>query len=106
MCKVLVRMTLTEILKDHNLVGVTTEAKTQRKLVVVGSASVTLSAGGSRAVKISLSGTGRRLLATRHKLKVRLRVTQTFASAPGAAPTGPRTVSAEILTFKVRHKRQ
>ena len=72
--------------------------------VVVGSASVTLKAGQSRIVKISLNGTGRRLLAKRHKLKVRLRVAQTFASAPGAAAIRPRTVSTQILTFKARKR--
>jgi len=36
--------------------------------------------------------------------KVRLRVTQTFAHAPGAAAIAPRTVSNQILTFKARKR--
>ena len=104
-CKLRLRLTVTEILRGHKLVGLTAKKKKlKRKVVVVGSASITLSAGQSRTVKISLNGTARKLLARRHKLKVRLRVTQTFASAPGAAAIAPRTVSNQILTFRARKR--
>ena len=104
-CKLRLRLTVTEILKGHKLVGLTAKKKKlKRKVVVVGSASITLSTGQSRTVKISLNGTARKLLARRHKLKVRLRVTQTFAHAPGAAAIAPRTVSNQILTFKARKR--
>ena len=108
-CKLGLRLTITEILRGHKLVGVTAKKKKlKRKVVVVGSASVTLSGGHSRTMKISLNGTARKLLARRHKLKVRLRVTQTFAHPAGAAAIAPRTVSNQVLTFKKprkRHKR-
>ncbi|TMK99054.1 MAG: hypothetical protein E6G34_06020 [Actinobacteria bacterium] len=103
-CKLRLRLSVIEVFRGHKLVALTARKKLKRKLVVVGSASVTLKAGQSRIVKISLNGTGRRLLAKRHKLKVRLRVAQTFASAPGAAAIRPRTVSTQILTFKARKR--
>src|SRR5439155_2910354 len=103
-CKLRLRLTVTEILRGHKLVGLTAKKKLKRKVVVVGSASITLSTGQSRTVKISLNGTARKLLARRHKLKVRLRVTQTFARAPGAAAIAPRTVSNQRLTFKARKR--
>src|SRR5439155_6529812 len=99
----LMQITLTEILSGRNLVGVTARANTGRKVVVVGSAGATVSAGQSRTAKISLNGAGRKLLARRHRLKVRLRVTQTFASTTGAAAMAPRTIASQILTF-MAHK--
>jgi len=97
------RMSLTEILSGRNLVGVTARASTERKVVVVGSGSATVNAGQTRTVTISLNGTGRKLLARRHRLEVRLGVTQTFASATGAAAIAPRTIASRVLAFKA-HK--
>jgi hypothetical protein len=53
--------------------------------VVVGSATVTLSAGETRTVRISLNKTGKRLIRKRHKLKVTLRITQTLATGKATA---------------------
>ena len=70
------------------------------RVVKVGSASITLTAGQSRVVRISLNGTGRSLLAARHTLKAKLAVTE----ATGNGHT--TTVSTQPVTFKThRHGR-
>jgi hypothetical protein len=62
--------------------------------VGVGSTTVTLAAGQTRIVRISLNGTGKHLLATRHGLSAKLIVSQ----APNT------TVSTQTVTFKAhRH---
>jgi len=62
--------------------------------VGVGTTTVTLSAGQTRIVRISLNGTGKHLLATRHGLSAKLIVSE--------AQKG--TVSTQAVTFKVhRH---
>jgi hypothetical protein len=64
--------------------------------VGVGSTTVTLSAGQTSIVRISLNGTGQHLLATRHGLGAKLVVSE----APNV------TVSTQTVTFKVhRHGR-
>jgi len=75
------------------------EKEGDKKVVVVGAATVTLRAGESRTVRISLNRTGKRLLAKRHKLKVRLRITQTLASGRST------TIRSQTLTFKTAKKR-
>ena len=98
-CKLVFKLTLTEIFKRHKLISVTARAKLKKKIVAVGIASVTLNAGESRAVRISLNGTGKKLLAKRHKLGVRLRVTQTLANGHAT------TILSQTLTFKTAAKR-
>src|SRR5205823_11229559 len=84
-CKLLFRLTVTEILRGKKLVGVTARAKLKKRTVVVGSASVTLKAGETRTVRITLNRTGKALLAKRHRLPVRLRVTQTLLNGRASA---------------------
>ena len=98
-CKLVFTLTVTEIFKRNKLISVTARAKLKKKIVVVGIANVTLNAGESRTVRISLNGTGKKLLAKRHKLKVRLRVTQTPANGHAA------TALSQTLTFKKAAKR-
>jgi hypothetical protein len=97
-CRLTLRMTVTERFVGHRLVAVTTRAHTRVKVLVIGTASVTLSAGQAKTVRIALNSAGKRLLAARHTLKVRLRITQ--ASTPAAAAT----VSNQVLTFKAPKK--
>ena len=78
-CKLAFRMTVTEKLRGHKMIAVTArkQPKTRKVVVTVGSArGLTLIAGQSKVVKISLNGRGKRLLASRHTLKVTLDVTQ------------------------------
>jgi len=100
-CKLALKLTVTETFKGKKLISVTARKKKKvtKKVVVVGAATVTLRAGESRTVRISLNSTGKRLLAKRHKLKVRLRITQTLASGRST------TIRSQTLTFKTAKKR-
>jgi hypothetical protein len=98
-CKLVLKLTVTEVFKGHKLISVTARAKLKRRIVAVGIASVTLNAGETRTVRITLNGTGKKLLAKLHKLKVRLRVAQTLANGHAT------TILSQTLTFKKTAKR-
>jgi hypothetical protein len=93
-CRLVLKLTVREIFRRHKLISVTARAKLKNRIVVVGIASLTLNTGESRTVKIRLNGAGKKLLAKRHKLKVRLRVTQTLANGH------PTTILSQTLAFK------
>jgi hypothetical protein len=101
-CKLAFRMTVTEKLRGHKMIAVTArkKPKTRKVVVTVGSArGLTLIAGQSKVVKISLNGRGKHLLASRHTLKVTLHVTQILSSRTS------RTFS-QTVTFKApKHKK-
>jgi hypothetical protein len=70
------------------------------KLVRIGATSVTLTAGQTATVRISLNPAGRHLLATRHTLKAKLVVDE--ATGIGTSPTA----ATRTVTFKThRHGR-
>ena len=96
-CTVTLKLTVTELFRHHRLVGLTARSKTTRKVLVVGSATVTLGAGQSRIVHVGLNSTGKRLLAKRHVLKVRLQLSKPPA---GLSSSG----LPQILTFKAPRK--
>jgi hypothetical protein len=71
------RASVHETLRGHRLLAVTARKQSRKvhKLVAVGSAHVTLSAGQAHLVRVGLNRTGRALLAHHHPLKTTLRVT-------------------------------
>ena len=73
-------------------------AKTAHKTEIVAVNSVSVAAGKSRTVKLSLDSTGRRLLSKFHKLPMLLVVVQ-----------GAKTIGAERVTLTLprakRHRR-
>jgi hypothetical protein len=92
-------MTVTERFRGRKLIAVTASKKIRKVVVTVGSArTIILTAGQSKVVKISLNGTGNRLLASRHTLKVTLGVTQVLGGGRS------KTVS-QTVTFKAPKKR-
>jgi hypothetical protein len=97
-CRLALELTVKEALAGHKLISVTARRKVTKKVVVVGTASATLSAGQSQILGIALNGTGRRLLASRHVLKAKLVVTQVIASGI------TMTVSTQTITFKAAKK--
>ena len=101
-CKLSFRMTVTEKIRGGKVIAVTArkKPKTRKVVVTVGSASgVTLRNGQSKIVKISLNGTGQRLLASRRTLNVTLDVTQTLGGGRS------RTVT-QTVTFKAPKRRR
>ena len=100
-CKLSFRMTVAEKFRGRNLIAVTARKPKIRKVVVtVGSAPrLTLGAGQSKVVKVSLNGLGKRLLASRHTLKVTLDVTQILSSRTS------RTFSQSVTFRAPKHKK-
>ncbi len=101
-CRLAFRMTVTEKLRGHKVIAVTARKrpKTRKVVVTVGSArGLTLIAGQSKVVKISLNGHGKRLLASRHTLNVTLDVTKILGGGPS------RTLSQKV-TFKAPKHRK
>lgn len=76
-CKVSLKLTVTETLRGHRLIAVSArKAKLTHKTVTLGTASGTIKAGRTARVRIGLNGTGRHLLASRHRLTAKLTVVQ------------------------------
>jgi hypothetical protein len=78
-CPVNLKLSVTETLRRGKVIAVSAakrKAKTKKRVVVVGSAAVTLHGGKRKTVTISLNRAGRRLLAHRRKLKVTLTVSE------------------------------
>jgi hypothetical protein len=98
-CRLGFQLSVTETVRGNKLISVIARKKLRHKLVVLGVASATLSAGESRTVRLTLNRTGTRLLAKRHKLKVRLAITQTLANGKTTA------ILSQTLTFKQAAKR-
>jgi hypothetical protein len=101
-CRLRFRMTVTEKLRGKKVIAITARQrqKTRNVLLTVGSApGVTLAAGRSKVVKVSLNGLGKRLLASRHTLKATLDVTQVLGSRTS------RTLS-QTVTFRAPKHRQ
>jgi hypothetical protein len=95
-CALVLRLTVTEKFIGHRLTAVTARrhVATHRKVLVVGTSHVTLSAGQSQTVSVALNSPGRRLLAKRHHLQTTLQVLQVL---PGGHV---ETVSMQTVTFK------
>jgi hypothetical protein len=77
-CTITVALTIQEKRRDGKLIALAAAAKPSRKLttttVPVGSATVTITAGRAKKVRIALNAAGRRLLVAHHKLKAKLAV--------------------------------
>jgi hypothetical protein len=69
-------------------------ARVRHKVLSVGTASVTLSAGSTETVRVSLNRAGRNLLAARHVLKVKLVATEALGNGQSVR------VSTQTVTFK------
>jgi hypothetical protein len=103
-CKLRFRMTVTKKFRGKKLIAVTAKKKKRSKIkkvvVTVGSApGLTLNAGQSKTVKVSLNRVGKRLLASRHTLKVTLTVTQILTSRTSR-------MLSQTVTFKAPKKKK
>jgi hypothetical protein len=100
-CTLSLTLAVTEKFKGHRLLAVSAvkRPRTYRKVLVVGSAHVTLTAGQSQMAPVSLNRAGRHLLARRHRLATTLQVLQVL---PGGHVV---TVSTQTVAFKApRHE--
>ena len=94
-CTITLTLSAVETLRHGKVTAVAASAKTVRKTVVVGSKKVTVAAGKSETVKLSLNGTGKRLLAKHKPLRTKLTV-----RASG------KTVASSTIAFKTKKKKR
>jgi hypothetical protein len=101
-CVMTVTLSVTETLQGNKVLSVSSakskKPKKTKKLVIVGSASVTLAAGQSKTIQVKLNAAGQRLVKSRHKLSVKLTVDQ---SKSGRAVV----ISSQTVTFKAPSKK-
>ncbi|MGZ4230040.1 MAG: hypothetical protein ACXVVQ_01275 [Solirubrobacteraceae bacterium] len=95
-CDVTLTMTVAETLRGHKVIAITSrkQAQKHRKVVVVGSAHVRLTAGQTKVVRLTLNRAGKALLAQHHTLNATLHGVQTLASHHTV------TVAGRTLTFR------
>jgi hypothetical protein len=100
-CNLSLNLSVTETLRGHKVIAVA--ARARHKVVGVGATHVTLTAGTSETVRISLNRASRNLLAAHHTLKVTLVVKEALGNRQST------TVSTQTVTFKSpshKHKHQ
>ena len=106
-CKLRFRMTVTEKRRGNRIIAITARKhrpKTRTIIITVGSApGLTLNAGQSKVVKVSLNGLGKSLLASRRTLKVTLDVTQVLSAS--RSQTLSQTVTFKAKNTKKKHHR-
>ncbi len=99
-CVIAVKMTIRQTLRGGKVIAVgaasSRKAKTTKRTVVVGTATVTVAAGKSTTVKARLNAAGRRLLASRHRLAVAFKASQTSRGKPS------RVLRTQTITFKTQ----
>ncbi len=74
-CTATLALTSTETIHAGKVVAVTAAKRPKRTTLSLGRMPVTINAGSSEVVTLSLNGAGRRLLATRHQLPATLTIT-------------------------------
>jgi hypothetical protein len=89
-CTITLTLSLVETLQGSNVIAVTASKnhpKTRKRTVVVGTSTVKLAAGQHKIIHVALNGAGKRLLAERHKLPVKLTASQHDRSSHTATIT-------------------
>jgi len=97
-CSVAVTLSVIETVDRGRVVAVAarkSSSKTTRRSEVVGRGTVDLRGGQTKTINVSLNAGGKRLLAARHNLKVKL-----LATASGM------TIFSSVLDFKLSQKHQ
>jgi hypothetical protein len=97
-CKLGLSLTVTETFKGHKLIAITARdgGRRRHKVLVVGTKAVTLDAGRTRTVRISLNRKGRQLLVARRTLKAKLHVSEALGNGR------TETISTQTVTFTAR----
>jgi hypothetical protein len=94
-CSLNLSLTVKETINGGKVIAITTTARPKKKVVVLGTRTVTVGAGQTEVIKISLNTAGKRLLSQSHTLKVKLEITQSG-----------KTVFSTTITFKTKPKKQ
>lgn len=94
-CKLILTLTVTETVKGRTVIAVSAakRPKIKKTIVLLGTATMALTADRTTVIRITLNGTGTRLLSRYHVLKVSLRIRQSG-----------KMVSSQTVTFKTKPK--
>jgi hypothetical protein len=93
-CRITLTLSVLETLTKGKVTAVTASTKITKKTVIVASEVITVAAGKTATIKLTLDSTGKRLLASHSPLRTRLTV-----SAFG------KRVASPTLTFKAKRAR-
>jgi hypothetical protein len=94
-CSISLTLSVAETLRGGKLIAVSAaHHKTVKRALVLGTVRVRLAAGQHRTAVVRLNAAGRRLLAARHTLKVKLTVAR-----------AGQTIFTSAITFRAKHKR-
>jgi hypothetical protein len=85
-CDVNASLTAEETRDGGRVIAVSSKAKVTHRTVTLGTKTVTIDAGQSQTVTVSLNATGIKLLKSHHKLRVKLSMTS------GGSPVASQTV--------------
>jgi hypothetical protein len=95
-CSVKVVLLATETLSGNKVIAVSAKkAKKHKRTVTLGSATATIKPGSHTQIKVSLNGTGKKLLTARHTLKLDLSVTE-----------GGKSLASKKVSFKAPKKKR
>jgi hypothetical protein len=92
-CSLVLTMTVRETIKKSRVTAIRAKARPKQKIVILGTTTVKLAAGQSQIAKLSLNSVGKRLLSHKHKLNVKLAITESG-----------KTVLSKTITFKRKPK--
>jgi hypothetical protein len=102
-CAVTFSLAVTETLKSGKVIAVTAKAKrkpkTTKRVVVIGTATVTLDAGQTQSVAVKLNSVGQSLLKSRHALVAKL------TAVSGTSVLATPTVTLKEPKLKKKKKR-
>jgi hypothetical protein len=100
-CTLVLRLTVKETRRGHKTIAIAArKLKVTHKIVGLGGARVTIAASAQKTVTFGLNRPGKRLLAARHRLTVKLTGSQSLSHAKA------RTVLARKVVFVARrHKK-
>jgi hypothetical protein len=97
-CAIALRLSVTEKRKGGKTIAITArKKKVTHRVVVIGSARATISAGKSRTLTVRLNGKGRALLAANHTLKV------TFTASQRLTRHKSRRILKRTVVFHHKH---
>jgi hypothetical protein len=109
-CTIALRLTVTETLRGSRVIALAAAQRTSRRTITVGASTVRLSPGQRLTATVALNATGRRLLARRRRLAVRLSVSGTVVGAISASlqSTTVTLTQARVSSRKAssRHRRR
>jgi hypothetical protein len=109
-CTIALRLTVLETLRGSRVTALAASQRTVRRTVTVAASTVHLRPGQQLTVTVALNATGRRLLAQRRRLAVRLSVSGTVVGALSASlrSTTVTLTQAQISSRKAssRHRRR